>query len=175
MPGPVPAGTGGCGAPGAGQGLVGKTPSPILAVAIPVPAARAGDTWGQVENGKKKEERKGRAARECVGGAGSIPSVTCQPKPRGPLLGTPWGCNRPSLVAPGCKPHFGTRTAPAHTHRCSRHVASEASSHAAPLRVPLCPRLSLSRTGTGQTPKGRAEGSSHPHFFAAALLKRCAL
>lgn len=107
----------------------------------------------------KKEKRKGKAARGHVGGAGSIPNVTCPPKPLGPLLGAPWGCNRLFLVVPGCKPHLSTQTAPAHMHRHSTHIwHRRPTGMQPPPRIPLCPRLSLSRKGMDQTPKGEHRG-----------------
>lgn len=151
---PLPAGTGGRRAPGAGRWGRPQAPSrpslsllPELASLLP--------TWA--EKGEKKEERQGRAAREQVRGANGIPSVTCQLKPHGPLLGTPWGCNRPSRVALGCKPHLGTQTAPARRQTWPTHGIAGRWPRSPPAH-PAVPPSFLKQKGDGSDPQGEGRG-----------------
>lgn len=68
-------------------------------------------------------------------------------------------------MVPGCKPHLGTQTAPAHMHRRSTHLhrhsthmVSEANRHAAPPAThPAVPAALLEQKGDGSDPQRGAQ------------------
>lgn len=147
-----------CREPGEGVGWWGRPQAPPWPSSSPFLLPDLGG------KGEKKEERKGRAARERAGGAGSIPSVFCQLKPL--CWGLPEDATDSSLRCRAANPISApghSRTAAAHRWRQRPEGFSPAMSR--------CAHLSFSSKRVDQTPTGSVGGSSNPCPSAAAVLK----